>query len=857
MKKVLLLSALLIAGTILIFWIQTKNQPNIFVTPTEMESESGEHTEKRPDDYFFAQRAYPFNKINRPVYRAARKQAQLARQAAVQRSSTNWEAKGPINVGGRITDLVLDPSNQFTIYAGTASGGIFKTTTAGFEWTPIFDDEGAMSIGNLAIDPQNPQTLYAGTGEANGSFDSAAFPGDGIYKTTDGGNSWDNVGLENTDHIGRIVIDPVNTERVFVAATGTLYGKSTDRGVYRSINGGTDWEQVLFISDSTAVIDLAIHPTNPDIIFAASWERLRYPFGRIYGGPTSGIYRSTDGGDSWTKLTNNGLPVNDENTGRIGLYIAPSDPNQIYATYTTNPVTNQFSALYKSFNGGDTWFNMNADIGFVFSSFGWYFGNVRVAPDDPNEVYVMGVPLVQSMDGGVSFEEVTDEMHVDFHALEFHPANPNFRVIGNDGGIYVSQDGGNTWEHRANLPITQFYACELDEQNPERLYGGAQDNGTNRTLTGQDDDYERIFGGDGFYVIVDPIDNNFIYLEFQRGNIFRSTDGGDQFEWAQDGIDDSDRKNWNTPIVMDKNNTSVLYTGTNHLYRSTDRAEFWNQISPDLTDGQHPSGASGFGTITTIDVAKTDPNFIYAGTDDGNVQMTPNGGNTWNNISAGLPDRHVTRVSVDPNDALTCYVTLSGYRNVDYQPHVLKTTDAGQTWTDVSGDLPEVPANDIIIDPDNEGRLYLASDLGVWVSYNDGENWSILGMGLPNTVVCDLRLHQPTRTLLAGTYGRSFYTIDLNEVVATEDFIEGVAVNVFPNPAIDRLNIEFKNETAQSVGFRLVDMSGKEVAQKPTTVLPAGHQTVNWNLPSQLVAGNYIVRMEMETGLVVRKVVVQ
>jgi len=407
------------------------------------------------------------------------------------------------------------------------------------------------------------------------------------------------------------------------------------------------------------------------------------------------------------------------------------------------------------------------------------------------------------------------------------------------------------------LPITQFYACELDEQNPERLYGGAQDNGTNRTLTGQNDDYERIFGGDGFYVIVDPIDNDFIYLEFQRGNIWRSTDGGFSFDWAQDGIDEDDRRNWNTPIVMDKNNTSILYTGTNHLYRSTDRAVFWNQISPDLTDGQHPSGVSGFGTITTIDVSESDPNFIYIGTDDGNVQMTPDGGNTWNNISAGLPKRHVSRVSVHPDDALTCYVTLSGYRFVDYQPHVMKTTDGGQTWMDVSGNLPEVPANDIIIDPANEGTLYLASDFGVWVSYNDGENWNVLGMGLPNTVVCDLRLHEPTRTLLAGTYGRSFYTIDLNEVVATENLAEDIAVKIFPNPAAEHISIEFENETAQSVGFRLVDMSGKEVAQKPATNLAAGPQTIRWNLSSQMAAGNYLIRMETEQGLVVKKLVVQ
>ena len=392
MKKIIFVLSLLVS--ILIFGIYWQNKSTLKTSTLPEMEEYGENAETRPDDYFFSQRAYPYDKINRSVYRTAHKQARLAQQAAVQRTNNSWVAKGPINTGGRITDLVLDPSNQFTIYAGTASGGIFKTTDVGNSWTPIFDEQGAMSIGNLAIDPQNPQTVYAGTGEANGGFDSAAYPGDGVYKTTDGGDTWSNMGLEDTEHIGRIVVDPINTQRVFVAATGTLYAKSNDRGVYRSINGGEEWEQVLFISDSTSVIDLAIHPTNPNIIFAASWERLRFPFGRVYGGPTSGIYRSTDGGDTWTKLTNNGLPTSNQNTGRIGIYIAPSDPNQMYATYTNNAVTNEFSAIYKSFDGGDTWFNLNADIGFVFSSFGWYFGNIRVAPDNPNEVYVMGVPPV-------------------------------------------------------------------------------------------------------------------------------------------------------------------------------------------------------------------------------------------------------------------------------------------------------------------------------------------------------------------------------------------------------------------------------------------------------------------------------
>lgn len=822
---------------------------------TEAETTSS-NAEKRPDDWFFAQRAFPHNQINRPVYRNARKQARIAQQQNLQRTDNEWESVGPTDIGGRITDIVLDPNNQNVIYAGAASGGIFKSTDRGSSWIPIFDETGTLSIGDLAIDPTDSSILYAGTGESNGSFDSAAFPGNGVYKSTDGGTTWTNQGLENTEHIGRIIINPENTDQLFVAATGTLYGKSTERGVYRSDDGGATWEQTLFISDSTAVVDLAINPDDPNIVFAVSWERLRYPWGRIYGGPTSGVYRSQDGGSTWTKLEN-GLPESNGNTGRIGIYIAPSNPNRIFAVYTTNPITNQYDGLYRSDDGGDSWIQVNTDIDQVFSFFGWYFGNIRVSPTNPDEIYVLGQILMKSTDGGLNFEEVTQEMHVDFHAMEYHPENPNLIVIGNDGGLYISPNSGNSWTKSNTLPITQFYACELDEQFPNRYYGGAQDNGTSRTLSGFENDYDQIFGGDGFYVIVDPQDNDYIYLEFQNGNIYRSTNGGLDFQWAQDGILQEDRHNWNTPIVMDRNMPNVLYTGTQRLYKTTTNASFWSPISPDLTNGQHPNGSGSFATITTIDVSQTNENVLYVGTDDGNVQMTPDGGTTWNNITAGLPERFVTRVAIDPVDPLTCYVTLSGYRYVDYQPHVLKTTDGGQNWLDISGNLPEVPANDIIIDPENEGYLYLATDLGVYFSIDDGLSWTPLGTGLPIMVMTDLRLHEPSRKLLVATYGRSFYTYDLNELnVSTQDIDSSFEWSVFPNPVQERLTLLFELEQAQQVGLRLVDMTGREVAVRATEPFSNGKQEINWTLPAQLTSGSYLLRMEMETGIVVRQVVV-
>jgi photosystem II stability/assembly factor-like uncharacterized protein len=813
-------------------------------------------THSLPSDWMYDQRAYPFNHIDRPAYRDAFRQTQLAKKEAQNRGADEWVSAGPINIGGRVTDVALDPTNPNIIYAGTSMGGVFKSNDGGVTWAAVFDDAGALSIGDLAVAPSAPNTVYAGTGEANGSFSTGAFFGNGIYKSTDGGSTWANAGLVNTNHVGRIVVDPQNADRVYAATTGVLYGKNEDRGLYRTLDGGQTWENILYISDSTACIDVAINPQNANIVYAATWERIRRPWGRRYGGPTSGIYRSLDGGENWEPLTN-GLPVSDAETGRIGLAVSPSNPNVVYACFSTNAITNVFDGIYKSTDAGSSWVRVDdGSIDDVFSSFGWFFGNLRIAPNDPGKLWCLGVPLYKSEDGGVTWSNVTAGMHVDQHALEMHPMNPNFMVCGNDGGVYISQNGGSTWSHVEVLPITMFYNAGIDYQSPERLFGGTQDNGTNRTPGGAADGWEKILGGDGFHVLVDPTDPNYVYAEYQYGNLFRSDDGGNSMSFIFNGGND-DRTNWNTPIALDPSDPATLYFGANMLYRSTDRGGSWEAISPDLTDGEHPSGSLSFGTITTIAVAPSDPLTIYAGSDDGNVQVTTDGGQNWNNISAGVPDRFVSKLAVHPDDASTAYVALSGYKYADYLPHLLQTTNGGETWIDISGNLPEIPINDVVLDPNWPSILYIANDLGVWHTLNNGEEWQVLGTGFPLTVVNDLVVHGPSRKLVAATFGRSMLEYDITGITpvpTAETTGENTSLSAFPNPMGATAHLSFLAANTTFGKLELLAMNGRSLAVIKEGTWPKGNTQLTWNA-ARLPTGNYLLRLQTPDKIYTLKLV--
>jgi photosystem II stability/assembly factor-like uncharacterized protein len=788
-----------------------------------------------PNDWFFLQRAYPYSEIN---YEARNIAWQQAQQSEIQTGfrGEGWVLKGPANIGGRISAVAMHPSDIQTIYAGAASGGIFKSTNQGDSWTPIFDNAVSLSIGDIAIAPSNPDVLWVGTGEANAGGGSMSYDGFGIYKSEDAGISWQYLGLENTGSIGRVVVHPANPDICLFAAMGRLFSNNPDRGVFRTRDGGLSWEQVLYVNDSTGAIDIVMHPTHPDTLYAATWERVRRPGMRNYGGPGSGIYRSYDGGESWTLLTA-GLPPASGSVGRIGIDISQSDPQVLYAIYADN--IGYFTGVYKSVNGGDAWQETNDSyLSGMYASYGWWFGRISIDPVDPDIVYAIGYDLYKTIDGGNDWSLISGTVHVDHHDIVSHPLNHNFVVNGNDGGIYISNNGGASWTFLNNLPITQFYTCEVDEQFPQRLYGGAQDNGTNRTLTGNEGDWQSIYGGDGFQVLVDPVNNSYVYAEYQYGSLARSTNGGTSFSSATSGISYSDRMNWNTPVVFDPNDPSILYYGANRLYKSTNHAVSWQAISPDLTNGSGNDDEVVYGTITTIAAAASNGQYIYAGTDDGNVWRTENAGTDWIKISGGLTLRWITSVAADPSDERIVYVTLSGYRYDSYMPHVYRSENGGDTWQDISGDLPEAPANDIIVDPELDSTLYLATDFGVFVTYNLGENWWVLGDNLPNVPVVDIDFHQPTRTLIAATYGRSMYTFNVDQVVSVnEEKMADNHLKINPNPVHDD-NLCFSGDFGhENAGYSIVDLNGRKLISGNFSSVDNHHEINIESIPE----GNYIL----------------
>ncbi|MGH7598297.1 MAG: FlgD immunoglobulin-like domain containing protein [bacterium] len=778
--------------------------------------------EQEPNDWFVFQRAFPGREINTAAQLLAHRQAlqKRARAKASGAALAPWLPAGPDNIGGRITDLAVHPDQPEIIYAGAASGGVLKSSDFGATWQMVFDDQPSLSIGALAVAPSNPSVIYAGTGEANVGGGSSTFGGIGMAKSSDGGQTWQWTGLASSRYIGRIVIDPRDENRVFVAAAGNLFSRNPERGVYRSRDGGASWERVLFVSDSTAAIDLAINPQNPEIIFAATWERLRALHFRRMGGVTSGIYRSQNGGTTWTRL-GGGLPAPPATSGRIGIAIAASRPETIYAVYADD--VGFFRGIYKSTNNGESWQRADqTNLPNFYSNYGWWFGKIVVDPTNADHVFALGIPLFRSTDGGRQWQTTATRNHVDHHALYIDPKSPRLLIDGNDGGVYVTDPGaGFIWKKSNNLPITQFYSITIDPTNPNLIYAG-----------------------------------------LQRGNWYKSQDTGESFAIAMNGIDSGERKNWTTPVVMDPSNPQVLYYGAQRVYKTRNAAATWNPISPDLTNGSG-GGNLTFGTITTIAVASSDTAVLYAGTDDGNVWGTLDGGKNWRKLSAALPLRWITRVAADPHNPLVAYVTLSGFRTDEPLAHVFCTADGGLTWQAISADLPEAPVNEIIIDPRDSHTLFIGTDYGVYFSTNTGASWQPLGAAMPLVAVTDMDLHDGTRTLVAATYGRSAFRFDLNNLTAVANPRQVLPTQMelaqnYPNPfssaAKSRLSgnpattIRFQLSAFAEVKLQVYRVLGKLVRELVNASMPAGTHEIVWDARDengQLVAsGSYIYRLQ-------------
>lgn len=741
---------------------------------------------RRPAAWFMKQRLGREGRL--PVRARAVALDRARARGLVDAAPGSWVSVGPFNIGGRVTSLGVDPNNPARIWLGSAEGGVFVSTDGGTGWSPVFDGQTALSIGSLAVHPTDSNTIYVGTGEDNGG--GFSYDGEGVFRSTDGGTTWIGLGLAETRRIGRIAVDPADPRRVFVAAGGDWFGRDAHRGIYRSTDGGVGWEKVLYVADDAGAIDVAIDPIDTNRIYAAIWQRQSQGSSWYISGPQSGVYRSSDGGATWSRLAN-GLPAGPD-VGRIGLAIARSSPNIVYALVIDG--RGDLFGLYRTVDAGDSWTALSA-TSLLLAGFSYYFGNIRVDPADPDTVYVLDVFLLKSTDGGASFGIIAANAHPDWHDLI---VEANRLLAGNDAGFFRSRNGGSSWEQATTLPITQFYDLAIDRLQPSRRFGGTQDNGTVRTKTGDPSEWQNILGGDGLHCEVDYTNSSIVYAESQYGHIYRSTNGGNSFVRTMIGLDANERRNWSVPITLDPVVPTTLYLGYQRVWRSIDSAGFWQPLSPDLT-GDPGAAVSAFrgldlsrrldragddhlmnlitGTITAVSVSPVDNRILWAGTDDGNVWVSADAGTSWARVNPPGPAHWVTDIACDPFDARTAWLAVTGYRSGDRVPYVRVTTDLGSTWLDLGGTLPQVPINSVAADSEWRGRLFAGSDLGVHLSDDGGASWSLMNGGMPYVVVTDLVLHGPSRALYAGTHGRSIYAYDLRQLPPADGDGDGVDNN--------------------------------------------------------------------------------
>jgi photosystem II stability/assembly factor-like uncharacterized protein len=690
---------------------------------------------------------------------------------------------GSAEMSGRIAALAgVKEEGRTTLYVGSASGGVWKSIDGGSNFRPIFDREKVQSIGAVAIDPSNSKNIWVGTGE---SWErNSASMGDGVYKSVDGGDNWTNAGLPESERIAKILIDPSGEDTVFVCATGHAYNDSDERGVYKTSDGGRTWRKVLAgANGSTGCGMMAMNPAQPHTLFASMWDFRRQAWTFRSGGPGSGIFKSTDGGETWSEIapsTSNGLP--EKPYGRIALAVAPSNPQVVYAM-----IECEKSALFRSNDAGKTWNRVDASQFMVWRPF--YFANLIVDPKDENKLFKAGGNLLLSIDGGRSFQNAAGSAHGDHHDVWISPENPNLVFTADDGGLWRSQDGGTGWEHLDNLPIAQFYHVSVDNSNPYNVYGGLQDNSSWVGLSSYpggvgNAQWENMFGGDGFWTWVDPTDPTYIYAESQGGSIGRINRYTHEVRAITPYPRYGEKKlrfNWNAPIQLSPNHKGTIYLGSQFLYKSDDHGQSWNRISPDLTTNnpekqkQEESGgitvdnsaAEMNNTVYSISESPKDGQVIWVGTDDGNVQITRDSGAHWTNLTAnvhgidGAPI--VSWVEAGRFSDSTAYVTFDAHMNGDPRPYVFKTTDFGKSWEQLDTDSSKVRGYAHVIKEDtvNPNLLFLGTEFGLWVSNDGGKRWAqYIGSSFPNVAVRDIVVHPQTSDLVLATHGRGIWIID-------------------------------------------------------------------------------------------------
>ncbi|MGK0250953.1 MAG: photosystem II stability/assembly factor-like uncharacterized protein [Gammaproteobacteria bacterium] len=801
-----------------------------------------------------------FAKAQQPATPASQINQAIVQKEALSQSSlvknVPFENIGPSIMSGRVVDLDVNPETPSEFYVGYASGGLWYTNNNGTTFEPVMDNSPTQNVGEVTVDWKSG-TIWVGTGENNASRSSYA--GIGLLKSTDKGQTWKNMGLTDSHHIGSILINPDNVNEVVVGALGHLYSDNDERGVYKTKDGGKTWERTLFVNTESGIIDIDRDPSNFNLMYASAWDKDRKAWNFEGSGSGSGVYKSTDGGDTWTQL--NGFPSGD-GVGRIGL--AVFDANTVYAVHdsqfrrkadgskgsgsnaltkddfksmtkeallaldtkklnvflkqngfqekyraenvkamvrqgsvkpidlakyleTANsqlfdtPVTG--AEVYRSDDAGKTWKKTHEGyIEDVYYSYGYYFGEINVNPQDVSDIYIYGVPIIKSKDGGKTFENINAaNVHSDHHALWINPKNEQHLINGNDGGVNITYDDGANWIKANDPSVAQFYSIQVDNEVPYNVYGGLQDNGVwvgahsaqeNKgwQQSGQYP-WESIMGGDGMQVQVDNRDANVVYTGFQFGNYFRinrETEDIKRFVIKHELGESPYRFNWQTPILLSSHNQDILYLGGNKLMRSMNQGDTWEAISPDLTHGGK-EGNVAYGTLATISESPFQFGLIYTGSDDGKIQVTKNGGANWADVSGQLPkDLWVSRVVASEHKKERVYATLNGYRWDDFKVYVYVSDNYGQTWKDISGNIPMSPVNVLVEDPQKENIIYVGTDNGSYVSMNGGGEYHAFAKGLPAVAIHDIKIQKRENHLLLGTHGRSIYKTDLSAIQAVD-----------------------------------------------------------------------------------------
>jgi len=768
-----------------------------------------------------------------------------------------WRAIGPAIMGGRIDDIAVVEGNPSTFYVGVATGGVWKTTNAGTTFDPIFDEQSNHSIGDICIAPSDPNIVWVGTGEPNNRQSSSW--GDGVYRSLDGGKTWQNMGLKDSKHIGRVVIDPKNPNVVYVAALGHLWGPNRERGVYKTTDAGKTWTQSLFVNDDTGVTDIAMDQQSPGTLYAAAYQRRRVPWGFNGGGPGSAIYKTIDGGASWTKLTRD-LP--EGITGRIGFDVYRADPGIVYAI-----IENARGGVFRSEDRGATWKKMS-DL----NSRPMYYSQIRIDPNNDQRIWQLAANMFTADDGGKTWaQNVVTRIHGDYHALWINPANSNHMLAGSDGGLHQSYDRGRSWDYINTIPLGQFYEISLDNQKPYMVYGGLQDNGSwagpSGTLNSEgitNDEWFRTGGGDGFYSVVDISDPSIIYVESQDGNVARlelKTSERRNIRPEPPAGEKPYRFDWNSPIVISPHNNRTIYFGGNRVFRSTDRGDTWTRsedlsknqdrdkfpimgVLPDRTMLSRHDGVQTFGQVVTLAESQMKEGLLYAGTDDGNLHVSRDAGKTWKNITdkvAGVPkNTFVSRVVPSRFAEGSVYATFDGHRGDDYNTYVFVSTDFGESWKSLKSDLPAgVTCRVIREHPRNQNLLFLGTEFGAFASLDRGGHWTALKGNLPMVRVDDIQIQARDNDLVLGTHGRSVWVLDnITALEKMSDAVMSSDLAVFDAPA--------------AVSFRIYNRKGNTGHKWFSTPNPPYGAIVDYYLRTTL-PGNVRITISDKSGKTIRE----